>query len=451
MAGTGGDQQAPPDGEATATDVSIGPLADYLADGETVVYQLDGAADIQYEAEDGSESAVDAADPITVVTDRRVYFAALTDVGLDVAEIPYRNVRDVEASGGLLGRQLSVRVWDEGTYRFKPARGEPVEDAGAFVEEASTVWQRVLAAVEDARESITAFQERLVDGDETAAGQARETVRRELETARDRAERGPDEVAEALAARIDEVERELQRARVYAHVERGKALYEAAEGRADDEAWSDAETALQEAYRHVEIARKVAALGGFPVVEAIDREFEVLEERAADIAARPRKLGGLAKVTAEDADDPSEAVPAWASALDHFRAAVSFDWGGALGVERDTDTLREQVEGAAEGLIEARCALAEKLRGQADDARMAGNVDAAADHYEVALSQLAMAESVARELRAGDPGAIAAEREAIRERLDAVGGPRETESEGESDGESAVDASAESTEAEKPV
>lgn len=419
MSQHGGDEQAPPSGGVTTTDVSIGPLADHLADGETVAHRLEGS-NLEFVEQAGERHAPPPSDPIAVATDRRVYFAALAEGGLDTAEIRYRNVRDVEATGGLLRGRLELRVWGEGTYRFKPKRGEPTEETVEFVERASAVWQRVLAATETAREAITDHGRHVTAGETVAASEARRTIRDELDTARERIDEGPDALADALEARIDDVETELQRTQVHTHVKRCKTLYEAAEERADAEAWADAEAALRESFRHVEIARKIASLAGFPVVDAIEQEYGVLRERAADIASRPRKLGGLAAVTAREAEQPEAAVPAWASALDHYRAAVSFDWGGRLGVERDTDALREQVEEAAEGLIAARREFAANLRDQAVEARRAGETARAADHYEVACSQLSMAESVAGELRAGDPAEIAAEKAVIQRRLDAL-------------------------------
>lgn len=423
MSRTGGDQQAPPQGGAPATNASSSPLDHRLGDDETVVYRLQGASTIDFESEDGEQFESPGSESIALITDRRVYLAGVEDTSLDVSAVRYRNVRDVEAAEGLLRRHLDVRVWDEGTYRFKPARGEPVADAGEFVERASGVWQRVLAAVENAREAIDSLGARIETGDEAAAAEAREAVRRELETARDRIAEGPAEIQDALTERVQEAETELHRTQVHANLKRGQALYEAAEMRADEETWSEAEAVLQGAYHHVEVARKVAALAGFPVLDAIDEEFDLLVQRAADIAARPRKLAGLAEVTARDADEPEEAVPAWSSALEHYRAAVTFDWGGRLGVERDTERLREQVEAAARCLIDARRELAEKLCEKATEAEQAGEPETAADHYEAALSQLAMAHSVASELRAGDPDAITAEGREIRDRMLAVGGP----------------------------
>lgn len=422
MSDSGGDQQARRSGGPTTeatTDATTSPLADHLAEAESVVYGLDGST-LTFTDESGEQRASPPGDPVAAVTDRRIYFAALSEGGLDAVEVPYRDVRDVEASGGLLRQRLRLRVWGDGTYEMKSVRGEPVEDAAAFVDEASGVWQRVLAATESAREAITEHGQHVAAGEREAAAETRRTVREQLDTARTQAESGPDALADALEAQIGEVETEFQRTRVHMHVKRCKTLYEAAEERAEAEAWGDAEAALRESYRNAEIARKVAALAGFPVVDAIEREFGDLKERAADIASRPRKLGGLAQVTAREATEPEAAVPAWAAALDHYRAAVSFDWGGRLDVERDTDALRQQVEEAAAGLIEARRELAANLQEQAAEAAANGETATAADHYEVALTQLAMAESVARELRAGDPAEIAAQHESIQRRFEAL-------------------------------
>lgn len=420
MSRTGEGHQSPQTGGATATDASLGVLREHLEDEETVVYQLAGAGDIVHEDDDGAEQIAAAAggDVMAVITDRRVYFAAITDTGVDVAALRYRNVREIVTVDGLLRRRLEIRVWGEGTYRFKPARGEPIDEAGDFVQEAGQVWQRVLAALEAAREQITSLGKHVEGGAEADATSARGKARDQIDVAEDRIEDAPPVLQDALAERVREVQTELQRTRVRSHLKRGQTLIETARSRATDRDWTDAERALCEAQRHTELARKVAALAGFDVLEAIDRELVRIEDLTTEIADQPRQLAVDAQVTAEAAQEPENAVPAWASALAGYRDAIGFDWGGRLGVERNTEKLRERVEKAAGNLIAARRDLAEKLRGEAADARMAGQLEAATDRYEAALTQLSMAESLAGELDAGDPEAIADERETVRSRFE---------------------------------
>lgn len=418
MARTGEGQQFPPAGGATTTDASLGVLSDHLADDETIVSRLAGTGEITYVDEEGnSHSASTGGDPLAVVTDRRVYLATLSQSGVDVAEIRYRNVREVEATDGLLRRRLSLRVWDDGIYRFKPERGANVTEAAAFVERAARVWQRVLAALESARENVTGLGRHVEAGRTEDVVTAREAARTQLETAADRIENGPAVLRDVLSERVDDVETELQRTRVRAHLARGQSRLEAARSAAADEVWADAEAALLDAQSHADRSRTVAALAGFDVLDAIDRERARIEEVTAGIADQPRQIAADAQVTALAAEEPEDAVPAWASALDGYRAALTFDWGGRLGVDRDTAALRRRVEEAAGNLIAARRDLAEKLRGAAADERMAGANAAASARYEAALSQLSMAESLADELRAGDPAAIADERGIIRCRL----------------------------------
>lgn len=424
MAQSGGNRQTPQGGGATTTDVSIGPVEQHVDDDEHVVYELEGSGELTFEDETADDSEVAGTDPTAVVTDRGLYLATLGASGIDVAEISYRNLRDVETADGILRRRFVVTVWDEGTYRFRPARGQPIEEADAFVTRASECWQRVLAAVENAREAITTLGDRLEAGEDGVVQDAREAAWEAIENARDRIDAAPAALRDTLDERVDTVETELQRTRVRANVKREQALCKVAIERADEEAWHEAETALQEAHRHAELARKVASLAGFPVVDAIDEELAALEERAADIASHPRKLGGVAQFTASQADDPAEAVDAWALTLERYRAAVTFDWGGRLGVDRDTDEIRKQVEAAATGLITARRELAERHCEYGDDARMAGDHEQAAEYYEASLRELSKARSIANELRAGDPAEIAADQERLEQRLDAVDGLR---------------------------
>lgn len=418
MSQTGEERGSPTTGGATAEEASTDALAAHLAADEIVVFRLAGTGVLAFEGEDGTEelSATSGGRPKAVVTDRRVYFVVESADDAEVDEVPYRNVREVTAHDGLLRSRLVVRVWDRGTYRLKTHRHEPVAEAGEFVERATRVWQRVLAAVENAREEITALGKRVENGDEAGAAEARRAARQELATAARRVKDGPVELQDALAERITDVQTELRRTRVRAHVKCGTELADEAATLTAEQAWDEAEAVLHDARDHLTTAREVARAADFRSADAIEAEIDRLEERAAGLAEQPRAAGDEARSTARAAEKPEEAVPAWASALDHYRTALRFDWGGRVGVERDTGALRARVEEAAANLIASRQDLAAKLVEIADDAREA-DPSAAADRLEVACSQLAAAESLAREYRAGDAEAVAADLADVRERL----------------------------------
>lgn len=371
-----------------------------------MVRRLEGSGPLEFEPEGGEAEAVDGDRPVAAITDRRLLLGSPEDP----IEVPYRDVREVTASEGLLRSGLEVRVWDRGSYRFSPARGQDVAAAGEFLDSATTVWQRVLAALEDAREHITALADAIEAGDDATIDAAREDVQHSLSLSSRRIDDGPEELREPLEEAVSETVTELQRARVHAHLVRGQALGDEAEARASVESWLAAEEALYTARQHLERALRAAVERDFRLVDSIQRELDALDDRAADIAERQRALLADAREAATAAEVPETAVPAWAAALEHARAAARFDWAGRLGLPREDETARRAVEVTAGRLIEARTRLAERLRGDAEFARLRDEHRAAADRYAAACSQLVAAERVARELAAGDPDRLAERR-----------------------------------------
>lgn len=371
-----------------------------------MIHRVESGRPVTYEPEEGDAEEVDGETVVAAITDRRLLLGSPESP----IEVPYRDVREVTASAGLLRSHIDVRVWNRGRYRVRPARGEDVEAAAGFLEEAATVWQRVLAALEDTREHITDLGEAIEAGEPDAIDAARDDVQHCLSLAARRIDDGPDELRETLESAVAETETELQRTRVHAYLARGQALADEAENRAHIEAWQTAEEALHVARQHLETALGAAVERDFGLVSAIQDELDALDERARRIADRQLDLLKDAREAAVAADAPEIAVPAWSAALEHARGAARFDWGGRLGLDRDRANLARLVEVTAGRLIQARSALAGRLRGDAELARLRGDRGAAADRYEAALSQLVAAERVARELQAGDADRIAARR-----------------------------------------
>lgn len=394
-----------------------------MADGESVMTSLRSTKQVVHEGPDHTERF----EPVTgetaraVVSDRRLYFAVGTDDGTEVIEIPYRDVRDVEVSDSLLSSSLTVRVWNRGTYRFSPARGEDVTGAGETIEAVVRGWQRVLSALEAANEYVTELGRHVGEGERVAAERSRAAVQRELSRAGTRIDEAPGALRRALEDRVEEVATELQLRRVQAHVARGTDLI--AEGRqlTEDEAWDDAAGAFRLAREHLETALSASVERGFDTVESILQELDELEEGQSRLAERPLALAEEARAVAQAADSTATAVAAWADAVANYRAALTTAWGHPIDFAGDPAVLRWQIEWAAGNLIDARQERAQELEEAADRRLSDGLTESSRGAYRDATAQLEDAAALASELRVGDSKQIRAQQEWIRDKLATAG------------------------------
>jgi|GEM_PF-1678920 len=420
----GGTNRSPDRGGPTAGEQPNG-IESVLSAAESVSYRLAARTRVVRETDEGEVALGQSTDGewAVVLTDRTVYVVRADRV---VDTVDYRDVRSVEATSGLLRSSLAIRTWNRGTVRVPVERGAPTEAAADFLERASDTHQRVLAALDTAREHVTALGAAIEAGDRAATDAAQAAIDEQLSLARRRIEAGPERVAAALEERVATVTTERDRTRARSHVARAKTLLEEADRLTDAEDWDAALEVYRDARDHLETAREAARGQGFDLLGAIETEIERVDERVGRLSRLPLALARDAHETARKADDLEAAVPAWAAALEHYRAALTAGWGTPVDFTGDVDDLPARVEDVATALIDARAGLAAQLRREADDCRLAGREGAAADRYRAALDQLAGARRVARELRAGDPAAIDERLQGLRARLSTVESTRES-------------------------
>lgn len=398
-------------------------LTGRMAAGESVVTSLRSTKRVVHEGEEATErfEPVSGETARAVVSDRRLYFAVGTAEGTEVIEIPYRDVRDVEVKDGLLSSGLTVRVWNRGTYRFSPARGEDVAGAGETLQRIVRGWQRVLAALEAAREYVTELGRHVEEGDRDATERSREAVQRELSRAGTRIDEAPASVGSALESRVEEVATELQRRRLRAHVARGQAL--AAEGQklTEDEAWDEAAEAFHRSREHLETALSASVERGFDAVEGIIGELDDLEAAERRLADRPLELAEEARAVAQAAESSATAVSAWTEAVEYYRAALTTGWGRSIEMASDEAVLRWQVEWAAGNLVDASRERARELEEAGDRRQADGLHDSSRAAYREAVAHLEEAATLAGELRVADPAPIVAHQEWIADKLTSAG------------------------------
>ena len=393
-------------------------LESRLEESEAVEYQLTSSGGLSHEEDSGDVYEKGGGDGGTLlaVTDRKLVFVVDTRSGLETADVPYTDLKDITADSGLLKTRLSVRVWGRGTYSFEPKEGDSAERAAEFATSGSQAWQRVVAALQDTRQHISTIPTYVKEGDMAAAWDARDAAQSNLETAQTRTGEAPPWFRAPLEERIERVEVELARTWMDARYERGQTLLDEARARTAADQYDEAAAAFQQAREHLERALATAIEDGFALVSDIQSTLSELRTHLDTLRARPLTFAERSCRQAQTADSAELAIPAWEAALDHYRDALEAAWGTGVDFDGDTDALRMQIEWVVANLLSERERLAATLESEGDDHRRADNHGQARDRYEAAATQVAMARRLARQYRAGDTAALTERLDCLREK-----------------------------------
>ncbi|MEF8786519.1 MAG: PH domain-containing protein [Haloarculaceae archaeon] len=396
-------------------------LESRLEETESVEYQLTSSGSLTHERTDGDTYEKGGGDGglLLAVTDRKLVFVVDTRSGLETADVPYTDLKDITADSGILRTTLSVRVWGRGTYSFRPAQRDRAAQVTEFATNGSRAWQRVVAALQDARQHISTIETYVHEGRIDDARDAQESAESNLRTAETRIAEAHQTFQTPLEERYERVETELARTRMEARFERGQALLEEATVRPTAGQYDDAAATLLRAREHFERALSIAIGDGFALDGEIQSALSVLQDRLQTLQSRPLDLAERSLEAAQAADSPERAVVAWEDTLTHYREALSAGWGMAVDFDGETDALRMQIEWVVANVVSERCRLADRLEAEADAHRDAGRAQQARDHYRGAAAQVAMARRLATQYQAGDADTLAARLDDLRQTVDA--------------------------------
>ncbi len=400
----------------------VDALASRLADGEHLEYQLVSGGTLTHEQGDTThEKGGDDGGLLLAVTDRKLVFVLDTPSGIETADVPYTDLKDIEVDSGILSTTLSVTVWGRGTFSFQPTDGEMATRAADFATRGSNAWQRVVAALQDARQHISMIPGHVADGDMDAARDARRSARENLTTAKQRRDETPQPFQSSLAERHERVQRELAEHWMDARADQGEQLLDAVADRLDDSGsleYDEAYRMLARAREHLEAALVLAIEEGFSRAGEIQSSLSALDEQLEILEARPLRLAEHARERAQATDSPEAAISAWEEALDHYRDALDAAWGTDADFDGDADALRLQIEWVVAVIVRLRRAVAAGLEDDGDEDAMSGNPDQARDRYDTAVDQLVRARRLAVQYRAGDADALADWADRLRTKRD---------------------------------
>lgn len=396
---------------------AIGPQ---LTPNEELQYYVPGKAGIVHENSGETEEREPTEDggSLLAVTDRQLLFAVAATNGEEVVDVPLIDIQKAEIESSFLKTEISVTVWNRGTYRFQPATVASAEDAVAFVREASECWRIVDGLLDDLNVTTSALGEHIRKGRTDEAETALEAANRKLDRAQARIEAAGLETA--LLDRIERARTDLHRTRIRALLVRAETLATEAKHQTDAGAYTGAYERYHRARELLETALDIAAEHGIEKPPVITAGLWELETRLQNLTVQPMALAKQARERATTTNNLDVAVDAWEQAFEHYRGALTAGWGIDSDFVGDHDDLREQIETAVEQLIEARIAYAVDLEARGDEERDGGRLDNATYRYEQALDQLEAAHQLSREFRSGDPETVGEERNRVASKLTAI-------------------------------
>lgn len=366
---------------------------------ESVEYRLTSGSSVSHE-HGGDTQRIGEGGALLGVTDRKLLLVFDTGSEIEAVELPYTDLKKIE-TGGLLWTTLAITVWGRGTYRFRTRRSGTVADAVDFVSEVSDIWQRAVAALQDARQHIAELSAQFEAGDTDAAAESRGAILDRINTARQQEERAPRPVERAIDERVSSVERELARARMEGRLSWGTSLGETASDLADERRYDEAYETLERARSHVGTALRIALEWNLPEADHIRSTRDSLSEQLWELGSQPLQRADEALERARAAETTHAALRRWEHALDCYRDALTAGWGTGM-FAGDVDALRMQVEWLVERVVRLRCRLADRYESERDAYRAEGAESVALDRCETAWFHLDSAERLARQYLAGD-------------------------------------------------
>jgi tetratricopeptide (TPR) repeat protein len=406
-----------PGGVGEAEEELVNAVDGYIDTDEQINYRLPGKAGIVRE-ENGQthETTVPGnGTAAAIVTDRKLLFVVASTEQSSRIAISYTEIKNVDATDGLLRSKLTVAVWGAGEYRFKIADSSELAAAVKYLQESSQCWDQVIAALDDVCDRTAEMGEQIEAGNLETAREKREAATAKLDRAREYLARFDIGRPTALDERIEDTERERKQTEIRTRIARAETLITEATHHTENRSYTQAYRKFWYARDHLETARSIATNGGISEPPEISTKLKTIENRLSHLEVRPRALAQQACERAEGTDKLAVEVEAWRAAFEHYRDALTAGWGTELEFSGDIEQLRSRIESVVATLIDRRQELAETLEREGDEHRH-DQPDTARARYDQAIDQLETALQLAREFRSGDPEAIAAERDRLGSR-----------------------------------
>jgi hydrophobe/amphiphile efflux-3 (HAE3) family protein len=352
-----------------------------------------------------------------IVTDDRLVFAIepADPAEATLEAVDYHDVWAVDADAGRRTTTLTVKTHDDATYRFVAGGHLDLQPLVAHVTDRVDTWADLTAHLDRAASSLATLRSHVADeGMESAETVA--AVRESLDAARSVAEPAlpADDPVHNRIASLESSLAETQFQHCYAGAESRRSE---AEERREDDRFAAAAAAYEAALRAYGDALELTSEAPVGDADQLNTRRERVSERLETLYEAPERRARQARERAADTADASAAVDAWETALEYSRDALELAWGESP-FAGDVDELRETVEEVAGRCIETRRDRALELEETAD--AMVGGAALRRDLYADAEAHLDRARTLAAELRAGDPSALASARDRVATKRDSL-------------------------------
>lgn len=378
-------------------ELSLGYLNSLISDNETVFGSFrneDGVTRIK------GEDRVDIEQPVvTAVTDRRILFSTPVEDGSGAVSLDYAEI-------------ASISVVDE-TLILQTADGIGIEWSLSIDGSATPALQRHLCWIGDLRSRVRSCQNdvELAAGEihTLAADMAWEEAIESYQQTRSQLDTllndifatepvaGPD-----LAPELTDIERTLEKAHTRLFIERAESQLELGRQLLENGDYEQGRKVLkqtQQYRRQAKQNRSEIERGDafqFGAQRSLKEDIQSLGWKIETVAAEPVRQAHEAKIKAQAADVPGEAVSHWEQAFRRYGHVLTLEWGSdERNFTGDPDRLRDELEQAATELIDLHGTLADDSWNEGVDRQEAGDQKAALRHCLDAQKNLERAHELA--------------------------------------------------------
>ena len=170
----------------------------------------------------------------------------------------------------------------------------------------------------------------------------------------------------ALAPELTEIERTLETAHTRLFIERGRDRLELARQLIENGDYQQGRKVLQQVQTDHRRAKELRAAieradaFQFGTQRDLAEDIESLSWQIETVAAEPIRQAHEAKITAQSAADPREAVEHWERAFEGYGRVLTLEWGSdERNLAGDPETVRPELDNAASELIDLHGSLAD--------------------------------------------------------------------------------------------
>jgi len=421
-----GSDQDPPDRPDIVTasweDESIN-LAGVTADTERVraVWMVPGGI-VREEGENTRRVEVTVA---MLVSDRRVLFAARGDESGSPSgtySLAYSELAGVEDGEELLLTTTDGVVWRVPTPESTTAEHETVLNHLLWI---GGIRNRLVSCRNDVELAAGEIREHATALDWDRALSSYEEVRDTLDRLICDVQLVEPVATSKLAPELTRIERKLERAHTRLYIERTQAALAMGRHLIEHEEYEQAQDRLRDAQRFYDRAR---AMGEtirrgdafqFGPQRELEDDLENLGWELETVAAEPIRQAHEAKIEAQFADDPEDALEQWETAFRRYGHVLTLEWDddGRNFAGNPTEVRHDRAV-AAERIVELRQDLARELWNTGAEHESDGEFGAALTYCSEAVSHLERVLTISRQSDVADPGSIEGRLDRMRDVVD---------------------------------